>query len=347
MIIMLLKMLKWIMSTNNDAKSIEWNTWEMWQNNQPAKHFQTCEIYECLITNENMPKLNPPIINFCNSYNYKYYLYCFGQFAQYISYPNIRCDIGYIMLLLQIYDRCKGLSRRISGDPESITLLRTAVKHGSLYVLENHDFSQYAYNYSKIHAHTVIQYSLSTLIMRMASHYIGTESKMNNHPTIDVNVCISAYDSMSFGYDYQKYVTSAVQQKNNCIKLKAEQTAERTYDNKDLGMSKDCKVLSSNIEAKTSANTSHGGLSTKRHAYNENYEDNHEKLQDDTCKNFIWPKIVTYKCVTCNRLCQNLWGNYNLCVDCYSTKICAKCGNKAITITATHGPLCEQHENTL
>lgn len=60
--------------------------------------------------------------------------------------------------------------------------------------------------------------------------------------------------------------------------------------------------------------------------------------------NIIGSIEIFNRCYHCQRLCDKIWGNYGLCLDCYHTKICHICGreeNKEIPSTL-HLPLCKK-----
>lgn len=37
---------------------------------------------------------------------------------------------------------------------------------------------------------------------------------------------------------------------------------------------------------------------------------------------------IFHRCSNCQRISEKIWGSYDLCYDCYLTKICNKCGKK-------------------
>ena len=59
--------------------------------------------------------------------------------------------------------------------------------------------SNYYYDYSIIHAHTVAYFSLSTLVMMLVSNHIGRITGHKNHRTIDFEKCKKAYENCVFG----------------------------------------------------------------------------------------------------------------------------------------------------
>ena len=136
--------------------------------------------------------------------------YCFGSFENLIYMPESMQTIPYFTLLLSTYDQCKGYIRSFKGDPVGITLLRNAIKCNNIDDLYNHNFAIYAYDYTKIHAHTVTYFSLSTLILFFVSnymHYKSYNSYMFDH--IDLNKCKEAYKKKVYG-DFSYAVSSPI-----------------------------------------------------------------------------------------------------------------------------------------
>ena len=190
----------WLTWTTTNPKD-EWDTWEVWQRSQPTSHYEKSDIYSYYLTVS--PQFKVPKFSASVSPKSTYYVYCFGDFAALLVNPSydLTCvDIAnYCLLLLDFYDKCKGISRHITGDPVGISVLREVVKKNSSIPLHAHDFNQYAYDYGIIHAHTVAQYSLSTLLMRMVASYMNTTSSHGNYPAITVARCEKAYKEYAFG----------------------------------------------------------------------------------------------------------------------------------------------------
>lgn len=193
---MLSNISSWFNSTNFSS---DHEVWAEWQKKQPMIHFEKSVIFEYY--KSLRPKFEPFKDAACNDVLADYYRYCFGDFTQIISIPYSKQSnlIRYVELLLDVYDTCKGVSRKFAGDPDGIVLLRKVYKTKDFDHLYNHDFHQYRYDYTKLHAHTVAQYSLSTLIMRIADnlmHYHFTTAKFKN---ISVSLCKDIFDSKIFG----------------------------------------------------------------------------------------------------------------------------------------------------
>lgn len=189
-----------ISNISNNFPSNEWNTWLAWQRNQPPSHFKKCIIFEYYLSQ----RLNwyPPSNSVLNTCFSQYYQYCFGDYSILIVQPTNGSNvIDYFTLLLDFYDICKGTSRRFTGDPPAIKILRDSITFKTLDRLINWDFEPYCYDYGTIHAHTVVQFSLSTLIMRLVAHYLSQILDKKIYPNINITICSKAYNNKTFG-DY-------------------------------------------------------------------------------------------------------------------------------------------------
>lgn len=184
--------------TRTTISEDEWAAWEEWQQKQPPLHYEKSDIFQYYLSYR--PNFQPPQNSVSVGCSSEYYNYCFGEFAVIMAQPNGGGDIvGYITLLLDVYDMCKGTSRRITGDPVGIVLLRAVVNKRSLIPLQTHNFSQYNYDYGRIHAHTVVQYSLSTLMMRFVSNYMHHICARGRFYAISPYICQKAYNEHIFG----------------------------------------------------------------------------------------------------------------------------------------------------
>lgn len=187
----------WITWTNTTAQD-EWNTWEEWQRYRQPSHYEKSDIFQYYLSVRS--NFQPPTDSCISAYNSKYFIYCFGDFASLLVNPHGGGNIlDYITLLLDVYDVCKGLSRRIKGDPNCIYLLREVVMKRKLDHLQRYNFDQHDYPYNIIHGHTVAQYSLSTLIMRFIAHYLSQTSTRGYYPNILSSSCQEAYTNCNFG----------------------------------------------------------------------------------------------------------------------------------------------------
>lgn len=139
----------------------EWLKWEKWEKkNGISENCYSIEYYG----------LNYYKIKGCTSS--KYYN-TFGDFSYFLDYKE-----GIFSELLHFYDSCKGYARYFTGDPACITTLRTYLQTEDQKILLNINFSEYLYDYKKIHAYTVASFSLSTLVMRIAAHNLFKMSKI-------------------------------------------------------------------------------------------------------------------------------------------------------------------------
>lgn len=179
-------------SSSSTFQQIEWNKWEEWQRSQVSEHYQKSDIFQYYLL------YNPDHVNIITNASYKY---CFGEFTCFINLQNGGNVLEYFTKLLNLYDICKGYSRKVTGDPYGITLLRQVLEKRTIVFLYDHDFTQYAYDYSKIHAHTVAKFSLSTLIMRLASNYLSFIYNKVSFPTIMLSVCQQAQKAVIFGIE--------------------------------------------------------------------------------------------------------------------------------------------------
>lgn len=267
----------------------EWDTWELWQRSQPLSHYEKSDIYQYYLTSH--PSFKSSQLSCCTGSHGIYYIYCFGEFATLIVNPSSTNDIScYCSLLLDFYDTCKGITRRITGDPTSISVLREVVRRKSPIPLHAHDFTQYSYDYTVIHGHTVAQYSLSTLIMRFVSNFMHQISPHGNYPNILLTKCEKAYNNSVFG-PIQKILISS------------------------------CKKSTAPITIPTKVIIEEGRCSS-------------------------WPRdsSTCSRCQICNRVSENLWGNFNSCLDCHMKRICSECGKPAVIISSDNLPKCDIHE---
>lgn len=169
-----------------ETASDNFKFWLEWQSHQLASHFIDCPL-------QNVIPIKP-------GYKNLYTKYCFGCFDNLIYLPE-HCDaIRYLILLLSVYDQCKGYLRTVKGDPVGITLIRKVIKNNNLDFLYEHDFKLYDYNYTKLHANTVCYHSLSTLILFLVSNYMHFKSYNSDiFPHIDIDLCKNAYNNKIYG----------------------------------------------------------------------------------------------------------------------------------------------------
>lgn len=195
----MLKTITDLINWSNTSQEEEWATWLEWQRNQPALHYEKSDVFQYYI--KNNVNFQPPRYSCITSQYSKQYIYCFGDFACLLVNQHGGGNIvEYFSILLDIYDTCKGSGRRIvKGDPEGIKLMREVIRKKSIHPIKNHNFKQYNYDYGMIHAHTVAQYSLSTLLMRLASHYMSYLMIQGDYYAITLQICQKSYDKTIFG----------------------------------------------------------------------------------------------------------------------------------------------------
>jgi len=281
----------WITGTNISVQD-EWNTWKDWQRHQASSHYEKSDIFQYYLSYR--PEFQPPRYSCIDAYNSQYYIYCFGDFASLLINPNGTGNlIDYFSLLLDVYDICKGYSRRLTGDPACISMLRKVITKRKLDPLQKCDFNQYGYPYNEIHAHTVSQYSLSTLIMLLVSNYISNVTVRGHYPNINVNLCQKAFENCVFG---------------SPIVLSSQKTSMPI-------------TIQQQLLPKPKVEDKHG---------------------------FSWPRdqasTSCLRCKNCNRITENLWGNFQACLDCHLKRICSVCGHQAVVIALDGFPKCNNHK---
>lgn len=186
--------------------------WQDWQEKQPQAFFDHSPIFDYYKNNSKSPwnieEMEFSVLSQKSlSETEIYYKYAFGDFSPFF-FPNY-CNVdifAFFGILLDLYDVCKGYSRYIFGDNEAISSLRKLYTSKDNALVAKYDFSQHVYNYNIIHAHTVAYFSLSTLIMTIASNFIGRKVTSNPqyHITISFEYCKAAFDEELFGIPRNK-----------------------------------------------------------------------------------------------------------------------------------------------
>lgn len=284
---MLKTLTDWVTWTNITNQE-EWNTWEEWQRCQQPSHYEKSEIFQYYLSVR--PNFQPPADSCISSYNSKYFIYCFGDFASLLVNPHGGANIlDYITLLLDVYDVCKGISRRIKGDPSYISLLREIVLKRKLDMLQKYSFEQHSYPYNIIHGHTVAQYSLSTLIMRFIGHYLSQTTTRGHYPTILSSSCQDAYINFNFG----------------------------------------APVILSTPKGSAAISIIQP-----------------QKNKQEKFRGCSWPQDYSkcHRCKICTRMTENIWGDFNTCIDCHLKRICSVCSSQAVIISNDGLPKCSFHE---
>lgn len=166
-----------------------YNEWASLEFNNDNNHYNTCTI----LNNINLPILYNP-----DEYH-KYICYCFGDFTPLITNHILTAQeiITLSQTLLYIYDQNKGYDRKYrKGDPVDITFLRTFAQGGGWDNIEKISFSKYHYPYHTLHAHTLAQYSLSTLLLRIIEHNLSFQH--SQFLPFHVQKCIESYNNCNF-----------------------------------------------------------------------------------------------------------------------------------------------------
>lgn len=168
------------------------STWLEWQKAQPHFHLIKSEIYEYYLTKRPAFAKEKTVIP---SSEMVYLNHCFGNFTGLIRRSLEGTSLlNYLILLLDFYDICKGYSRRFTGDPAGIVLLRQVLLRRNVNILNSHDFKQYNYDYTLIHGHTITQFSLSNFLLFLVSNYMYGITLNSNFPHIDIEKCKKAYN---------------------------------------------------------------------------------------------------------------------------------------------------------
>lgn len=212
------------------AKQEQWAHWEKWQLSQPSSHFESSHVLQSYLAQYPHVKCNESFLgsntsNTSNTSNiYSTYAYCFGNFTILLSIPSGPGNVlEYVALLLEIYDFCKGLGRRIAGDPVGISTLRMALTQKTVEPIQLLDFSEYDYPYATLHAHTVAEFSLSTLILRLVSNYMSyTNVWGKNFSMIEYPICQNSYDNNVFKLTLSDIICCKCQNRLNHITIGAE-----------------------------------------------------------------------------------------------------------------------------
>lgn len=145
--------------------------WVIWQKNQPESHFESC-ITWTQYSDIHKGKVFIPKSSVVKQDSQNYYRYCFGDYANLVICGPLdkEDESAYYRSLIGLYEVGKGPLRIVKGETNEIKKLRDAVKDGNFRSLAEIDFKSFKYDYNKIHAHTVVSYCLSRLIMFLVSN---------------------------------------------------------------------------------------------------------------------------------------------------------------------------------
>lgn len=225
----------WKFESGEDTES-QRKSWKQWQSMQAPSHYEKSEIFRYYISLRR--NFRPPRNSCINGKDSTCYVYCFGDFAALITEtkeenPDINAMVDYFDLLLDIYDVCKGSLRKLRGDPYCINMMREVSRKKTMVPFINYDAEFCMYPYHMIHAHTVAQYSLSALIMRLASHWfcknLGDCSRC-----ICPQICNSAMFLSNFG---KPKITRGQGKYRVC------DSCEKICITSESGICKDCEIL--------------------------------------------------------------------------------------------------------
>ena len=310
--------ISWLTGTNTDT-NVSFNTkeedvWYQWQTNQSKEHFQTSCIFAYY------KKHRTTFSNNTKYYNDLVYRYCFGDFSYLLVDPKDQdapCTsiFSYVSFLIDFYDVCKGMSRRLFfGDPPCISLFRKVVQENNVQLLESFDFKGYDYSYHKIHAHTVSQYSLSTLLCFFVSNYLrffeSTFSSGKVFPKINLLLCQTSFINKIYGNILPEFASMSPAITIPCH-----------------------KKLSSN----------HTILGCEN-----DYLQKHKNKKGEEQRWHSWPQGINahVHCKACKRITETVWGSFSCCLDCHLYKVCSVCGsatNIAMNTSKDLLPKCEMH----
>jgi hypothetical protein len=263
---------------------------------------------------------------------------------------------------LDIYDICKGYLRRVKGEPTCINILREVIRKRSLIPLQT--FHQnFAYPYDAIHAHTVAQYSLSTLIMRLVNHYMSQISS-DYYPDISLNLCRDAYNECKFGkiLKFSQHINPNFNENDINITgtgterylfedghMKKIQTSlnDHNLKHKDTHSPKSFlhhaeNILTDNVVVNTSQTSITPITSTIKSSDKILSENCVESSLSESDKDL---SITCHRCKTCTRVTETLWGIFDSCLDCHLKRICSICGTQALIISNDGFPKCNIHHN--
>ena len=317
-----------------DPSEIEHGIWLEWQSKQPPIHYEKSEIFQYYLISH--PEFMPPAgsVLMVEGRSSGYYHYCFGDFTSILVKPETGSNaIEYFALLLDIYDTCKGFSRRIKGDPVGITVLRQAVTRKCLTPLFNHDFNEYAYDYGQLHAHTVCQYSLSTLLMRFVSNYMSQTQTREYYPYILIDGCQRAYENCLFGEQTRLAASASIAIRKPSSTSLSQMLSPSNPDFK-MGFTPRGEPWRRQIHEKAAeymmpASPSELGSPTMAE-----------------WKPCSWPRdpSTCLRCRKCFRITENIYGTFYACLDCYMKRICYVCGEAAVVISHDSYPRCPIHQ---
>lgn len=187
-------------------KDQDHNAWRNWQLLQDPQHFEKSNVFRHFISQR------PNILDFLKNRTeysqisslglelYRPYVeYCFGDFEVFVINPSQEDLSKYVLLMIDLYDICKGYTRLAFGDAPFISVLRNFIAFEDVNILLDHTWLDPIYDYNDFHAHTVAYFSLSSLIALFVRNYVGRLYPGKNIPYIKIERCRKAYHDAVFG----------------------------------------------------------------------------------------------------------------------------------------------------
>jgi hypothetical protein len=163
--------------------------WDSWQKAQGPEHYEKSKVWSGFTSFYGKTSLPHSGIS-PDDPEYESFHYCFGEFTPLIIKGHLKpSPFPYFRLLLDIYSCNKGYLRSLKGEPEFILALRRSVLEADLTALANFPYSSVSYDYGKIHAHTVAQYSLSSLLALLTRNALAYQGGYNTLDPISYKLC--------------------------------------------------------------------------------------------------------------------------------------------------------------
>lgn len=186
----------------SDANSIEW------QKKQPPSHYEFCSMWNDYYKAMSGKVYIPTDVNVCRESSSIYFVYCFGDYAPLIINQPLKDPTNYYMTLIDLYEYNKGIVRKyFKGEPSNIILLRKAVKEKNYDILKDIDFESDKYDYTRMHAHTIVQNSLSRFISCLIGNTLYWSQNYNKF-WFDAMMCKRAYEEETIVERIKSNVTS-------------------------------------------------------------------------------------------------------------------------------------------
>lgn len=176
--------------------SCEWDTWSTWQAQRDDAHFVAFDAYLAFFRAQPESFFPPSCVS--SGSDAKFFWYAFGVFTPLIVAKPLTPSqaLSFGASLLALYDANKGYARLFTGDPPGIAHLRACVSAQNLSLLRSYDYAPYAYDVSQLHAHTVAQFSLSSLVLFILSHSLHRSGAAVPH--VDPALLRDAYARKAF-----------------------------------------------------------------------------------------------------------------------------------------------------